>query len=263
MTSAAQPPNPPAPCSGDDDLRRRLERIEAERDEALRGQLVLEAQRDLAREVALRFEREAQQAREALARELGDALAGHAAALRSLAATFERRLAGREPSLAQLAALMTGATEGLLAALGSSLARIRPEPLGSGGLPAALRALLEDWRLRVPSMRFELLLEPSGDAAFGLADPATEEAALRIVAEALDNAVCHANAAMVVVSARRDGPMLVLQVSDDGRGLPGSPLAEGPGLATMHGLAARCGGRVLLATGESGGAELIAELRWS
>jgi glucose-6-phosphate-specific signal transduction histidine kinase len=260
--SADQSPSTPLPVPVDGDLLRRLERIEAERDEALRGQLALEQQRDLARDLALRFEREAQQAREDLARELGEALAGHAAALRSLAATFERRLAGREPSLAQLAALMTGATDAMLAALGASLARIRPEPLGTGGLPAGLHALLEDWRLRVPAMRFELLLEPSAEQ-FGLATPSTEEAALRIVAEALDNAVRHARAAMVVVSARRDGPMVVLQVSDDGRGLPAGPLIAGPGLAVMQELAARCGGRVQLATGESGGAELIAELRAS
>lgn len=249
----------PADAAG---LRRRLERTEAERDEALRVQLELEQQRDLARELALRFEREAQQARDSLARELGDAIAGHAAALRSLAATFERRLAGREPSLAQLATLLTGATDAMLAALGASLARIRPEPLGSGGLPAALRALLEDWRLRVPAMRFELLLDPAPDQ-FGLASPETEEAALRIVAEALDNAVRHARAAVVVVSARRDGPVLVLQVSDDGRGLPADPADEGPGLRVMRELALRLGGRVQLATGESGGAELLAELPWA
>jgi len=260
--SADQSPSTPLPVPVDGDLLRRLERIEAERDEALRGQLALEQQRDLARDLALRFEREAQQAREDLARELGEALAGHAAALRSLAATFERRLAGREPSLAQLAALMTGATDAMLAALGASLARIRPEPLGTGGLPAGLHALLEDWRLRVPAMRFELLLQPAPEQ-FGLADPGAEEAALRIVAEALDNVVRHARAGMVVVSARRDGPMLVLQVSDDGRGLPAGPLVAGPGLAVMQELAARCGGRVCLGTGESGGAELIAELRWS
>lgn len=253
----------PKPVTGDAvELARRLERTEAERDEAIRQALIAEQQRDMARELALQFEREAEAARRDFARLLNEELANHATALKSLAATFEGRLAGREPSLAQLASLMMRSTDAMLGAIRASVTRIRPEPLATGGLPDGLRALIDDWRLRQPDMRFELLLEPADDEAFGLGSPEVESAACRIVAEALSNAVDHARAGMVVVSARRADDQLTLQVSDDGRGLPRRNVAEGPGLRTMRELAQRCGGRVSVATGESGGAEVLVELPW-
>ena len=254
-----QPNKPPA---GNPEHARRLERTEAERDEALRQALIAEQQRDMARELALQFEREAEDLRRVFTGLLNDELAGHATALKSLAATFEGRLADREPSLAQLASMMVQSTDSMLAAIRDAVGQVRPAQHAAAGVPDGLRALVSDWRLRKPAMRFELLLEPADDTAFGLASPDLETAACRIVAEAIGNAVGHARASMVVVSARRTDSLLTLQISDDGRGLPRRNMAEGPGLRAMRELADRCRGRVRIATGESGGAEVLAELPW-
>jgi glucose-6-phosphate-specific signal transduction histidine kinase len=253
---------PPLPA-GSSDPARRLERTEAERDEALRQALIAEQQRDMARELALQFEREAEELRRVFTGLLNDELAGHATALKSLAATFEGRLADREPSLAQLASMMVQSTDAMLAAIRDAVTQVRPAEHAAAGVPDGLRALISDWRLRKPAMRFELLMEPSDDAEFGLASPELETAACRIVAEAISNAVGHARAGMVVVSARRSAALLTLQISDDGRGLPLRNMAEGPGLRTMRALAERCRGRLSIATGESGGAEVLVELPWS
>jgi glucose-6-phosphate-specific signal transduction histidine kinase len=257
-------PGPGAGAANADaaEAARRLERTEAERDEALRQAIFVEQQRDIARDMALRFEREADALRRDFAHLLNDDLARHATALKTLASTFESRLAGREPSLAQLASLMMQSTDAMLAAIRDSITRIRADSSAGNGLPDGLRALVEDWRLRRPDMRFELLLEPADDSEFGLGSSALETAAVRLVAHALGNAVDHARAAMVVVSARRTGARLTLQISDDGRGLPRGDIAEGPGLRAMRELVVRLGGSLLVDTGESGGAEVLVELPW-
>lgn len=243
-------------------MARRLDHLEAERDEALRQALLAEQQRDMARDMALQFEREAEQARRLFADLLNHDLAQHATTLKSLAATVEGRLAGREPSLAQLASLMMQSTDAMLAAIRAAVSRMRPEPQSDGGLPDALRALLDDWRLRKPAMRFELLLEPADPQAFGLGAADLETAAWQIVAAALSHAVERASTRTVVVSARRTGVALILQVSDDGRGLPHRPGAEQPAVGTMRALVERHGGQLTVATGESGGVEVLVALRW-
>lgn len=253
---------PSAPLPNALDLTRRLEHFEAERDEALRQALIAEQQRDMARELARQFEREAEEVRRVFVGLLNEDLAGHATTLKSLAATFEGRLAGREPSLAQLASMMVQSTDAMLASIRECVGRVRPEQFAAGGLPDGLRALVNDWRLRKPGMRFELLLEPADEDAFGLGSPELETAAWRIVSEALSNAVEHARAAMVIVSARRTNALLTLQISDDGRGLPRRDIAEGPGLRVMRELVERCGGNLTIATGESGGVEVLVELPW-
>ena len=139
---------------------------------------------------------------------------------------------------------------------------LRPEPIERGGLPEALRTLMSDWQLRKPQTRFELLLEPADDERFGLATQAIEAAAWRLVADAIENAVAHAGARTVVVSARRAADALTLQVSDDGRGLPGEDAPEGAGLRTMRERAQACGGSLTVRAGEAGGVEVLVRLPW-
>jgi len=240
-----------------------LARVRAERDAAIAHSIEIEQERDLAREMALRFEREFDGQRQVLARELNEELSQQATAIRGMASTFENRLAAREPSLAQLARLMVRSTDALFAAVRTITARLRPEALEHGGLLDGLRTLVADWRLRKPEMRFELLIEPPDDERFGLAPTAIEEAAWRVAADAIENAVAHAGARTVVVSARREAGALTLQVSDDGRGLAGERAPEGAGLRSMRESAERCGGSLSVATGEAGGVEVLVRLPWT
>ncbi len=265
MTPTEDLPDPtgPArpPAAADGALERALQRAREERDDALRHAIETEHERDLGQALALRFEREMEERQRTLARALHEELGRHATSLRMLAATLEKRLADREPSLAQLAGLMVRNADALAASVRTMVQQVQPEPLEHGGLPEGLRSLLADWRLRQPGIRFELLLEPAEDAAFGLGAARVEAAAWRIVAEAIENAVLHAGAGTVVVSVRRTGGTIPLQVSDDGHGLA-RRLIEGPGLRAMRERAAACGGSVTVANGESGGAEVLARLPW-
>ncbi len=244
----------------------RLMQAVVERDKARESALLAEQQRDLSREMALRFERELEQERRALARDLHDDLGQHSTALKTLATTFEHRLGGREPSLAQLASLMVQSADSLLGSIRAMINRVRPEALEHGGLVFGLRALIDDWQLRRPDLRFELLLDPSDDDVFGVGPDETESAAYRIVQEAVTNAVRHSQGSTVVVSLSRSDDWLRVQVSDDGRGLPSAVVRagkDGRGLVGMRERAAALGGEFSVRTGESGGAELLVTLPWS
>jgi cobalt-zinc-cadmium efflux system protein len=251
---------PEAAAGGD--VGRQLQRALAERDAALAQALQAEQQRDASGELALRYERALEEERRAVVRELQDDLGRHATAIRTMASTFENRLAEREPSLAQLASLMVRNTDALFAAIRAMVQRVRPEAFDRGGLLDGIRALVDDWRLRQPAMRFELLIEPADSQAFGFGPPEVEEAAYRIVSEALENAVTHSRAGTVVVSVHRDAGALSLQVSDDGRGMPRGDTPEGPGLRAMRERAASVAGSVVVGTGEAGGAEVLVKLPW-
>src|SRR5690606_15275316 len=86
-------------------------------------------------------------------------------------------------------------------------------------LETALRALA------APLPRPRLHLHIADDVH--LTDPALAEALLRLVQEALTNAMRHADAQVLHVTLRRDGEQLHLRIEDDGR-LRGN-LREGNG----------------------------------
>jgi signal transduction histidine kinase len=69
---------------------------------------------------------------------------------------------------------------------------------------------------------------------------------LQVAREAISNAVRHAGAAIVVVSVRWSRRRFVLEVRDDGSGMPAAPTTarEGHGLRNMAARAAVLGGHL-------------------
>ena len=222
---------------------------------------------DLARSMALGFERELDDERKRLAREVGEGLAEQVVMLKTLAQTLEKRLAVSEPTLAELAAMMCANADGLLAHIRHIVRRVRPEPLVGGGLVPAVRALAEDWRLRRPAQRFEVLVDPPGEAEFGLGEPDVEALALRAVELALEDAaqgeLWHATPSLLVVSLRHEDGRLTVQVAHDARSRRReSELIATPGWSDLRERAGALAGRLHAGTGEAGGFELIAILPW-
>jgi signal transduction histidine kinase len=80
---------------------------------------------------------------------------------------------------------------------------------------------------------------------------AVEVAAYRIAVEALTNVVRHAQASSCTVKVIRDGD-LIIEVSDDGRGLP-PEMSRGVGLHSMHERAEELGGSCTIAARPGGG----------
>jgi signal transduction histidine kinase len=79
-------------------------------------------------------------------------------------------------------------------------------------------------------------------------------AVFRIFQEALTNVTRHAKASRVTVDLGLDGPMLVLDVADDGVGLPtGGPRGRSLGLLGMGERARRLGGECVVGPGTPNG----------
>ncbi|TYB57164.1 hypothetical protein FXF51_40730 [Nonomuraea sp. PA05] len=113
---------------------------------------------------------------------------------------------------------------------------LRPPALDELGLSGALEDLALD-------------AQPGPNVAVTIADPlpalpaAVEVAAYRITQEALSNALKHAGAANVEITARIVPDRLLLRIRDDGRGLP-VPVREGVGSGSMRERAAEVGGEL-------------------
>jgi two-component system, NarL family, sensor kinase len=80
-----------------------------------------------------------------------------------------------------------------------------------------------------PSLRVETVLAPD----LTVPSKQVEVAAYRIVAEALTNVVRHAQATRAEITVRLAKDHLLVQVADDGIGLPTDPGKEGMGMRFM------------------------------
>lgn len=82
----------------------------------------------------------------------------------------------------------------------------------------------------------------------------------RIAAEALTNAVRHADAQHIDVEIRRDDGHLLVRVCDDGAGLPDEPRPGSSGLRGMAGRAATIGAELQISPREGGGTAVLLTL---
>ncbi len=88
-------------------------------------------------------------------------------------------------------------------------------------------------------------------------DPEVAQHLYRIAQEALSNAVRHARATSLLVELCGEGERLLLQVSDDGVGLPEAPNSGGLGLRTMAYRAQLLEGELQVARGPEGGTRVV------
>ncbi|WP_306298032.1 sensor histidine kinase, partial [Streptomyces sp. 13-12-16] len=124
---------------------------------------------------------------------------------------------------------------------------IHPALLTREGVGPAVTALAE---------RSALPVRVTADP--GRYPPFVESAAYFTVCEAVSNAVKHARAERVEVSVRREGALLVVEVTDDGTG--GADPAKGTGLSLLADRLAAAGGVLRICGGPHGGTRVRAEL---
>lgn len=118
----------------------------------------------------------------------------------------------------------------------------------------ALDGLLDD--VRRAGLRVEQRIEGEPRRL----PPGLEVSAYRIVQESLTNTVRHAEAEEARVVVRYDVDAVELEVTDDGRGVPGPERPAGHGLIGMRERAALFGGWVTSGPAEAGGWEVRARL---
>ena len=160
------------------------------------------------------------------------------------------RLQVAKQSTPEASALLDAATTELETAIGEvrGLARgVHPTILTESGLAAAVDALAE--RTTIPMVV---------DVVDGRFDATVEATAYFVVAEALTNVVRYSGAAGARVTARADGDVLLVEVTDDGVG--GADPAAGSGLRGLDDRVSAIGGRLSVASPAGGGTTVRAEL---
>lgn len=118
---------------------------------------------------------------------------------------------------------------------------VRLAPITGSAAPRTPRSRLRDLdvlaaRVRAGGLPVTLDVPP------GTATEAAEEVGYAVVQEALTNALRHADAAAVHVSARRAGSDLEITVTDDGRGVPPGRSIDGMGVSGMRSRVETLGG---------------------
>jgi glucose-6-phosphate-specific signal transduction histidine kinase len=210
------------------EARAELERRRAT--EAQLSQLLLEH-----RQLAQQHLQVQEMERKVLARELHDELGQYLNAIKIDAVSIHCKAPGTDSPVARGAAAIIEHVDHVYAVVRDLIRRLRPIGLDELGLEAALEQYVDDWKRRLPSIRFHLSLE--GDL-----DTVNEPVALavyRLLQEGMTNVSRHAQAGRVDIHVQRiessaAGSRMLFSMADDGRGTDLSAMRPGLGLIGMR-----------------------------
>jgi PAS domain S-box-containing protein len=158
------------------------------------------------------------------------------------------KLGSKDPEVAAMLEELGGELALALAELRDLARGIHPAVLTEQGLALALDSLV----LRSP-LPAKLVACPDHRLA-----PAIEIGVYYLVAEALTNAIKHANASRVTISVSADAATVMVEVCDDGSG--GASVGSGSGLRGLADRVAALDGRLLVHSPPGEGTTLTAEL---
>ncbi|MFI2486489.1 sensor histidine kinase [Promicromonospora kroppenstedtii] len=192
-----------------------------------------------------------------IARDLHDVV-GHNLSVIALHSGVAAEAVGRDDDAARGALEhVRQATSGTLHELRSTV-RVLRAPVGDAASPAPT-GLAGVEALAASARATGLAVDVTLDVPDGVLDGAIDAAAYRIAQESLTNALRHAGASRVTVSARVDGRRLAIRVSDDGRGAGPAPV-PGSGISGMRERAAVLGGTLTTGNAPGGGFVVAADL---
>ncbi len=196
--------------------------------------------------------------RERISRELHDTV-GHSLAVISLHAGVAADALGEEEAPAAQAVREVRAQAGRSLQELRAMVRLLREEDGAASAGRLVGSLADVPVLMAPARAAGLAVDAQVDVPAGALSPAVDAAAHRIVQEAVTNALRHAGAGELAVSARLEAGSLRLEIADDGRGA--ADLAHGGvGLEGMRERVRLLGGSLEVRTAPGEGFALRAEL---
>jgi two-component system sensor histidine kinase UhpB len=167
--------------------------------------------------------------RQELAAELHDELGPMLFAIRANSTVLQERTPAGIVDLHAPLEHMLQAVEALQSAIRRILDGLHPLYLDDLGLARSLGSLIESFRAQAPGLRIRMHV----DAALEGLDVLFAHTVYRVVQEATTNVLRHARAKTADISAGLEGGQIVVQVSDDGVGLP-EEITFGRGLSGMR-----------------------------
>jgi signal transduction histidine kinase len=159
----------------------------------------------------------------------------------------EQQLQKDPHAVAALLAEAREGAEGAMTELRDVLRSMYPPILADRGLDGALSAVAARCSVRTELDVGEL----------GVVPAPVEAATYFVVAESLTNVVKHSGAESAQVTVRREGPLLVAEISDDGRG--GVDEALGTGVAGMRRRLEALDGRITVTSPAGGPTRILVE----
>ena len=183
-----------------------------------------------------------------IARELHDQLGQSLTALKLEIAWLNRRLPG-DPAVVRRLEAMNQNADGIIQSVSRISAGLRPGILDILGLEAAIK-----WQGEEFAQQTGITCEVRARLDGLKLDDSLVTAVFRIFQEALTNVTRHANATRVTVDLGLEDSLVVLNVADDGVGLPPAR-SRGPslGLLGMGERARRLGGECIVSQGDPRG----------
>ena len=203
------------------------------------------------RALAARLESIREEERTRIARELHDELGQALTGLKLDLAWLERRLNRHsQAELVDRCANLLSRLDGVMISTRRIITELRPSVLDQLGLADAI-----EWQAHDFAARTGLALDLAIDCECGPPTEAVASPVFRMLQEALTNVAKHANATRVSVALRIEPERLLLDVSDDGRGITRDELrgAHSLGLLGLRERALALGGTVSIMANPDGG----------
>jgi two-component system CheB/CheR fusion protein len=184
-----------------------------------------------------------------LGEDLHQGLSQQVTGLTMLARSLRQKLAGRGAPEAELAAELANSLEAAREQVRSLSRGLVAVHLEGRDLVSALEELAEE-----VCESFGLDCRVEADAGLVIGESRVATTLFRIGREALNNAVIHAQATTIRIRLRREAGRIVLEVEDDGVGLPADPESgKGLGLRIMRDRAGLIGAELSVEPGAAGG----------
>jgi len=195
--------------------------------------------------------------RQNLSQELHDELGQSLTAIKVMAVTAKNKKAETD----QIADTIISICDHLIAVVRSMMRSLHPISLKELGLKATLEDLLNQWAVRNPELKLTLECPDEVDNL----DHKMTIQIFRVIQECLTNVVRHADASQAVIKLTlghepQQGPVLFLDITDDGKGCAPDSLKSGFGMLGMRERIKSLGGEFLIRTDSSKGLSVTASV---
>ena len=160
--------------------------------------------------------------RRSLARELHDELGQYVSAVKIFAQNIINRSKGKDKNIEESALSVTSAANQIYDGMHSIIRQLRPGSLDNLGLAETLKDMVSGWRSQHSAINVDLFLGES----LGHLGEAISINVYRIIQEAMNNCLKHAEAKNISISLDNKKKQLALVFKDDGVGFDTTLLAK-------------------------------------